>query len=65
MVTPEELRALRAKVAAVDPDLVAAVDDVVKTLIASWLRKTPWERAELSFDAAAGIEELRAWRRVG
>ncbi len=65
MTTRREFLEVRAKVAEKDALLVEAVADVDTTLIDSWLRKTPWERAELSFDAAAGLEELRTWRRVG
>ncbi len=65
VATRDEWRALRDKLAVEDPELAAAVDDVDQTLIESWLRLSPWERAERCFDAAAGIEELRAWRPRG
>lgn len=65
MSTRDEWRALRDRLAANDPDLLAAIDDVDRTLIESWLRMSPWERAERCYDAADGIAELRTWRRVG
>ena len=65
MATREDLLALRAQLTASDPELLAAVADVDRTLIDSWLRLTPWERAARSFDMADGIAELKTWRRVG
>ena len=65
MATREELHALQARLAETDPDLLAAVADVDRTLIDSWLQLTPWERAARSFDMADGIAELKTWRRVG
>lgn len=65
MATREDLRIARARLAAEDPELLAAVDDVDMTLIDSWLRMAPWERVTMSLDGAAGIEELETWRRVG
>ena len=64
MATREDLRIARARLAAEDPELLAAVDDVDMTLIDSWLRMAPWERVAMSLDSAAGIEELKTWRRV-
>jgi hypothetical protein len=65
MSTRAELHALQARLAESDPELLAAVDDVDRTLIDSWLRLTPWERAARCFDMADGIAELKTWRRVG
>ena len=65
MATRAELHALRAGLATSDPELLAAVADVDRTLIDSWLRLTPWERAARSFDMADGIAELKTWRRAG
>ncbi len=65
MATRADLRALQERFAESDPELLAAVDDVDLTLIDSWLRLTPWERAARCFDMAEGIAELKTWRRVG
>ncbi len=65
MATRAELHALQARFAETDPELLEAVDDVDRTLIDSWLRLSPWERAARCFDMADGIAELKAWRRVG
>ena len=56
---------MHEQLARTDPDLVAAIDDVDRTLIDSWLRMSPWERAERCFEMASAIEELKTWRRVG
>lgn len=63
--TRAELRVLLAQLAETDLEFLAAVADVDRTLIDSWLQLTPWERAARSFDTANGIAELKTWRRVG
>jgi len=60
----EELRAVRAMLAERDPELLEAVAEVDRTLIRAWLRRDPWERAQCSFETAAGIAELKTWRKT-
>ena len=60
----EDLRAVRALLAARDPELLDAVSEVDRSLIRVWLVRDPWERARLSYETAAGIAELRTWRRT-
>lgn len=64
MDTRAELHAIVARLAESDPELLEAVGDVDRTLIDSWLRITPWERAARCFDMADGIAELKTWRPV-
>lgn len=52
--TRAEWQALRERLAETDPDLVAAIDDVDRTLPESRLRMDPWERVERCFDVAKG-----------
>jgi hypothetical protein len=61
----EDLRAVRALLAERDPELLDAVAEVDRTLIHAWLLRDPWERAQCSFETAAGIAELKTWRRTG
>lgn len=48
-----------------DPELLDAVAEVDRTLVRAWLARDPWERARLSYETAAGIAELKTWRRTG
>lgn len=61
----EDLRAVRAMWAERDPELLDAVAEVDRTLIRSWLARDPWERVRLSDETAAGIAEMKTWRRTG
>ena len=60
----EDLRAMHALLAARDPELLDAVSEVDRSLIRVWLMRDPWERARMSYETAAGIAELRTWRRT-
>lgn len=51
---------VRALLAARDPDVLAAVDDVDRTLILSALARDPWERVRESAANARYMAELRA-----
>ena len=51
--------AVRAMLAARDPDVLAAVDDVDRTLIVSALARDPWERVRESAANARYMMELR------
>ena len=51
---------VRAMLAALDPEALAAVDDVDRTLIVAELRKDPWVRVRESAANAAYLQELRA-----
>lgn len=55
---------MRAMLAERDPELLEAVAEVDRTLIRAWLRRDPWERAQCSFETAAGIAELKTWRKT-
>jgi hypothetical protein len=61
----EDLHAVRALLARRDPELLDAVAEVDRSLIQAWLLRDPWERARCSFEMAAGIAELKTWRRTG
>lgn len=61
----DALRAVRALLAERDPELLEAVAEVDRTLIRAWLQRDPWERARCSFETAAGIAELKTWRKTG
>jgi hypothetical protein len=50
---------VRAMLAARDPDVLAAVDDVDRTLIVSALARDPWERVRESAANARYMAELR------
>lgn len=60
-----DLRAVRAMLSERDPELLDAVAEVDRTLVRAWLARDPWERARLSYETAAGIAELKTWRRTG
>lgn len=51
--------AIRALIAAQDPELLEAIDEVDRTLIRSWLDRDPWERVRFGFDRHASIMEMR------
>lgn len=60
----EALRAVRALLAARDPELLEAVAEVDRTLIRAWLERDPWERVRCSVETAVGIAELKSWRKT-
>lgn len=51
---------MRARLAELDPEAFAAIDDVDRTLIVAELMKDPWERVRESAANAAYLEGLRA-----
>lgn len=51
--------AVRAMLAAQDPELLAAVDEVDRTLIVSALARDPWQRVRESARNARYLDELR------
>ena len=51
---------VRAMLAALDPEALAAVDDVDRTLTVAELKKDPWARVRESAANAAYLQELRA-----
>lgn len=51
--------AIRALVAARDPELVAGIDEVDRTLIRSWLDRDPWERVRFGLDRHASLMEMQ------
>jgi hypothetical protein len=57
----EQLARLKALVLALDPDVLAAVDDVDRSLIRASLALSPFQRLEVSF---AMLDGLRRFRRV-
>lgn len=57
----EQLARLKALVHELDPDVLAAVDDVDRSLVRASLALSPLERLEASF---ALLEGLRRFRRV-
>lgn len=59
----EELVAVRARVGAHDPELLAMVDDVDRTLIRAMLARDPWERVRMGVAMALTLEELARCRR--
>jgi len=61
----EALRAVRTLLAERDPELLEAVAEVDRTLIRAWLERDPWERVRCSVETAAGIAELKSWRKTG
>ncbi len=61
--TSETLAAVRASVAERDPELLAMVDDVDRTLIRAMLDRDPWVRVRMGLAMAATLAELATWRR--
>jgi hypothetical protein len=57
----EQIARLKALVRDLDPDVLAAVDDVDRSLVRASLALSPLERLEASF---ALLEGLRRFRRV-
>lgn len=57
----EQLARLKALVLALDPDVLAAIDDVDRSLVQASLALSPFQRLEVSF---AMLEGLRRFRRV-
>ncbi len=51
---------VRARLAELDPEALAAIDDVDRTLIVAELTKDPWARVRESAANAAYLEGLRA-----
>jgi hypothetical protein len=56
-----QLARLKALVLALDPDVLAAVDDVDRSLVRASLALSPLQRLEVSFTM---LEGLRRFRRV-
>lgn len=46
--------------AARDPELLAAVGEVDRTLIRAWLARDPWERVRLGYEGAVTLREMAA-----
>lgn len=59
-----QLAAVRALLAEHDPELLEGVAEVDRTLIRAWLERDPWERARNAFETAAGVAELKTWRKT-
>lgn len=51
---------VHAMLAARDPELLAAVDEVDRTLIRAWLARDPWERVRLGYEGAVTLREMAA-----
>jgi len=56
---------VRAEVAARDPLLIEAVNDVDRSLVRAWLDRDPWERVRLTAERADEIEALKSWQQTG
>ena len=51
---------VHAMLAARDPELLAPVDEVDRTLIRAWLARDPWERVRLGYEGAVTLREMAA-----
>lgn len=58
-ISYEDLEALKARLRALDPDLVAAVQDVDRGLLALALEMSPLERLKAATRAAHGLARFR------
>jgi hypothetical protein len=58
-ITSEELEALKARLRAIDPDLVDAAADVEPALLAYSLSMSPLERLEAATKSAHGLARFR------
>jgi hypothetical protein len=57
--SPREVPTIEALIAALDPDVRAAIDDVDRTLITLTLAQTPWNRLRSASRMAQCLGKLR------